>query len=309
MENSNIVILGDCASNGNNCLGHIIFDDDTKNLTYSMQYHIYNEQEALKWFLEKRNKQKNPPAIKMADIRKIAGEQYNIHINAHAETIHEDYNLILMKWYANETGKESNTVDAIKYLRQQEKKYAWPAFVNGNVFSYCLNGNHFGNYLLQIKKHCTQHPKPDCVVITDYGIDHVFVNVKYHGQRYAAVMTDRYLHKPWDSSFPYPEEVYKLKTQTYIKERNNTQAWRNKKSRLYLKLLQSYLKKQDINTRYILLRHANRQFFTEYLDLTRFKVAWHNGLGDDEYAFPENSKIKFVTQQEIAKLVTDYIYK
>ena len=46
----NTVVLGDCASSGNNCLAHQIIDNP-KRITYSLAYHKQYK-DIIKWYLE-----------------------------------------------------------------------------------------------------------------------------------------------------------------------------------------------------------------------------------------------------------------
>ena len=57
-----LVILGDCASNGANCIASEVTKDDDVRVSYSLQYHNQYEQ-IIKWFLQKRKLNKHNDTI------------------------------------------------------------------------------------------------------------------------------------------------------------------------------------------------------------------------------------------------------
>tara|TARA_R110000823_G_C15809093_1_gene488005 strand:+ start:53 stop:886 length:834 start_codon:yes stop_codon:yes gene_type:complete len=61
-----LVILGDCASNGANCIASEVTNDNEVRVSYSLQYHNQHEQ-IIKWYLKQRQlgKYKNPISINL----------------------------------------------------------------------------------------------------------------------------------------------------------------------------------------------------------------------------------------------------
>lgn len=108
-----VLILGDCQSNGNNCLAHEILNDQEGLQTWSLRYHNKLEK-VFKWMLK--------------DLKK---NQLTLE---HEQT----KDLKIFVW---------------NYLKQQEKKISWPSYLNYEVINHSYNGAHFSGYLKRLNSY------------------------------------------------------------------------------------------------------------------------------------------------------------
>jgi hypothetical protein len=141
---THIILLGDCQSNGNNCLAHEILDEKSSNSlqTWSLRYHKKLPQ-AFRWMVKHINRNGN-------------------------DAIHDTTDISTLVW---------------GYLRQQEMKVAWPEILNIK-HNYSVNGAHYVGYCKRLLSHIEKHGVPEHVIITDYTYTHRSVTFKHSGKRY-----------------------------------------------------------------------------------------------------------------------------
>lgn len=311
-----LVILGDCATNGNNTMGHQIFDDPNISMTFSIQYHLITSEHAIKWYLKNRKTQSSKEKLNLSQLKETAIREFNQEFKIENK-FQGNY---LIDWYLKETNQSANDFSsseeiktiALKYLKKKDLENSWVNFLDYNqekIYNYAINGNHFGNYLIRIRKHVEQYGKPNLVLITDYSADHIFTNIKYCGKRYTALMSDRYLYMDYDDRAKYSEEVYNIRKEKYLYEKNQTQEYRDRKSRRYQRLLEKYLDNENIPYKYILYRQENYQFVKnkDFIDLRSIYQTWYADSEGENYLSGENSKKKFDTQPDCAKIVQENI--
>tara|TARA_R110001592_G_scaffold20761_9_gene83913 strand:- start:3271 stop:4242 length:972 start_codon:yes stop_codon:yes gene_type:complete len=311
-----VIVLGDCATNGNNTMGHEIFDDPNITMTFSIQYHLLSSEHAIKWFLKKRKSHLVRETLRVSKLKQIAIEEFNKEFQIENK-FQGDY---LTQWYLKETNSDINDFEnsqhlktaAIKYLKQRELANSWVNLLDyhqGTIYNYSLNGNHFGNYLIRVRKHIEQYGKLKLILITDYSQDHIFTYVKHSGKSYPKLMSDSYLYMDYNDESVFPQAVYEKRKQKYIKERDQTQEYRDRKSRRYQKLLERYLDSENIAYKYILYRDENFQFVEgkDFIDLRSILKCWTTDNNGEPYLCGENSKKKFDTQIDCAKIVQEHI--
>jgi hypothetical protein len=327
-----LVVLGDCASNGSNTMLHEVFQDPEITATFSIQYHLINRKHAMIWYL--KNRKAGP--LRFDQIERLASEFQAQEMGkpggehgAHEATteFNREFNkdpkfqgTRMVEWYLSETGQSSADFGdpqrlrtaALGHLKQLEEQRAWVHQLEnpqGGVYNYSVNGNHFGNYLLRIRKHMAQHGKPRLVLITDYEQDHIFTNLWHAGQRYTALMSSRYLYMDHDEQAVVPEEVYNLRRKQYVYEKNKPRQYRDRKSRRYQALLEKYLEQEGIPYVYILYMHENLPFVAgrDFIDLRHIYDSWYLDKHGERYPEGHNCKKKFDTQAECARIVQDSI--
>jgi len=268
-ENQNVLVLGDCASNGNNALGHLVYDNPHAVLTFSLQYHKKFD-DIVRWFLRER---KNG---KFLD-KKISIKNLN-HV-------------------------------ALKTLREEEKNISWPNLLNFNVTNRSINGNHFCNYILQLEKYCETIKNPDLVLITDYTPSHMVVYFTEDNKKYKFLCEPHAENEEYDyHKHRYPRSIHQKKL-TFIKKQNSySLQYQNNKTRRYLSILENKLHLKNIPYLFVLLREENRHFFSpnKVIDLTDIKSQWDNGSGG-EYESGEISELKYNLQSSCAKKVEERI--
>ena len=313
-----LVILGDCATNGNNTMGPEIFDDPDIIMTFSVQYHLSTtSKQAIKWFLSERKDYIKKNKITIKDLTNVALKEFYNEFKIEILKFKETY---LIEWFLKKTNSTVSDFEnedhlktvALKYLKEKDLENSWANMLEcgqNKVYNYSVNGNHFGNYLIRMRKHVKNHGKPNLVLITDYSADHIFFNTKYHGKRYHALVSDSYLYMDYDDRFSYPEEVYNIRKKQYLYEKNKTQEYRDRKSRRYQRLLEKYLENENITYKYILYRQENFQFVKnkDFIDLRSIYQSWYPNKTKETYLHGENSLKKLNTQLDCAKIVQEGI--
>ena len=327
-----LVVLGDCASNGSNTMLHEVFQDPEITATFSIQYHLINRKHAMIWYLKNRKAGSGGP-LRLDQIEQEANEYHDRQFGEaqREQEATREFNrefkmdpkfqgTQVVEWYLSETGQSSGDFGdpqqlrtaALKHLKQLEEQNSWVHLIDhdrGGVYNYSVNGNHFGNYLLRIRKHVAQYGKPRLVLITDYEQDHIFTNVRHAGQRYTALMSPRYLYMDHDDQAVVSEEVYNLRRKQYVYEKNKPRQYRDRKSRRYQTLLEKYLEQEGIPYVYILYMQENLPFVAgrDFIDLRPIHDSWYHDKRGWRYSDGLSSKKKYDTQAECARIVQDSI--
>ena len=309
-----LVVLGDCATNGNNTLAHEVFQDPDITTTFSIQYHSVTSKHAMRWYLKHGRDRHRSLELDLDKLEQAAIDAFNREFQMDPRLQGPQ----VCEWYLRETRqRRGDFLDtdqlkaaALSHLRRRESQNSWVNLLDvGSVHHYSVNGNHFGNYLVRIQRHVAQHGRPGLVLITDYSPDHVFTNLRHQGTRYTALMSDSYLYMDYDDQATYPEAVYELRRRRYIREKNQTQRYRDRKSRRYQRLLEKYLDQQGIPHKYILYRQPNLQFVEgkDFIDLRPVFNQWCGDSDGHNYLAGQNSRIKSETQADCARLVQEKI--
>jgi hypothetical protein len=264
-----VVTLGDCSSNGNNILAHLVNGDDTTVMTYSLQYHKKFDP-IIKWFLQ--NKKQGS---------------------------------IIYNGYLSPTNLKSV---ALKHLRQQEIENSWPNHLQfENCVNFSLNGNHFGYYLIQIKRYLQENPKPKLVLITDYTPDHMFLYFKNNGNRYQLLVNHTYLEDEYDKfKHKHPEHLHSIVLEKIQREHNLGRDYAMRKSQRMLSVLEKFLAQQNIPSVRVMFRQEFTSIFStsKVIDLRQIKDSWLSG--NDDYS-GDLCKIKLEAQKTCSDIVNSYI--
>jgi len=324
-----LVVLGDCATNGSNTMLHEVFQDPELRATFSMHYHLINRRHMLSWYLRNRRPGQK---IRLDQIEEQANQQQSRELgelggDAESREAIQRFNTEftmdprfqgtrLTDWYLEQTGQTSThfsdpeqlRVAALAHLKRLEEQRSWVRLLEnprGRVYNYSVNGNHFGNYLIRIRKHVAQHGRPGLVLITDYEQDHIFTNVRHRGQRYTALMSPRYLYMEPEDQEVVSQEVYDLRRRQYVYQRNKPRQYRDRKSRRYQALLEKYLAQEGIRHKYILYMHENLPFVhgRDFIDLRHVYDSWYHDDNGERYPDGHNCRKKFDTQAECARIV------
>jgi len=178
-----ILVLGDCASNGNNTMSHLIRGDDNTISQWSVS--VDERMDTLqRWFLKEVSKRKD-----------------------FTETIN-----------LNDLGTQS-----LKYIKQRELNAGWPSMLDPNweVFNLSKNGNHFARYTQQLVDWQQEHGDPDLVLVTDYTWSHVYFRFANNGTKYSFTPSFRLNGiKEYTGKESYPKNIHsKLKNSvdSYLK--------------------------------------------------------------------------------------------
>ena len=281
----NIVILGDCAINGNNSIGHIVFDDPDMAITFSTAYHFRknkqisyyrgNSKDALTWFLANKKRHKS---TKITDIQPQAIASFKNHIKENNVTNVTHKEEQLAKWYSSQTGLEYDLEKALKLIRKKELEYHWSGMlIEHKVYNYAINGNSYGNYIVRLKKHVNEHGKPDLVIMSDFALGHYFAYFKRHGRTHHAVMTYGFMDRQYNKDLDYSKEVFDKKKELFTREMSKTKQYHLRKNKKYRNLLVKYLIMQDINFIDCFYRQENLHFKqSNYIDFTELRQEWDN---------------------------------
>lgn len=265
IQNKNILVLGDCTSNGNNCLGHLVYEDSETVLTYSLQYHK-KFKEIVRWFLRERKK----------------GNFLDKKV----------------------TIKNLNYV-ALKTLKEEEKKISWPNLLDFNITNKSTNGNHFCNYIIQLTKYCENNENPDLVLITDHPLDHMVVYFTRDKKKYRFLCEPQGVNEKYDShKHHYPYLIHQEKINFIKKQNSYSSNYQRNKSRRYLSILEKKLQQKNISYFFVLFRKKNEHLFSpeKIIDLTDIKETWCSG-NKDEYESREISSFKYDLQSKCATIV------
>ena len=275
-----IVILGDCAINGNNSIGHLIFKDVNMSISFSIAYHIrkYNSvgyylaffKDATHWYLQ-NNIHKNTPGRNTREhIQNNSVKLFRDHIinNDLRNVVHTEQKLA--DWYKHETGLEYARESALQLVKKKELENHWSSMLTGHtVYNYALNGNTYGNYYLRIKKHIAEHGKPDLVIMSDHSDGHYFSYFKHNNKTYHAIMTYGFMEKIYNKNLGYSEYVFEKKKKIFQREIDKPQSYHDRKNQKYRRVLTKYLNLNDItyidcfyHTRNLKFREKNSIDFT-----------------------------------------------
>jgi len=268
----NLVILGDCQSNGNNCLAHEILDQkESNNLqTWSLRYHKKIDV-ALKWMLK--------------------------HLKENGTDFeHNTKNIQAMVW---------------NYLRKQELKISWPSMLDPSmsVYNYSVNGAHFVGYLKRLKTHIEKYGNPDFIFVTDYFVSHQCTTFKWEGIRYYFEKST-YGDAGWDPEL-YSEPVHeRLKARLEIQSTKNKKWHLRKHKKAYDQLIR-YIRSRNIpyatirfssGTGIMFWRQVFDKFMKTDIDCVPERMKY-------QYKDGEDSRKKKAIQQVIADKVQSYINK
>jgi len=266
---SKIIVLGDCASNGNNALGHLVYNDNNLVMTFSLKYHKKFD-EVAKWFFE--SKKQGTISYEGPPINKD-----NLH----------------------------NV--AMKALIQQEKAISWPAKLKKDTVNLSINGNHFGYYLLQLKKYLTNNPAPDHLLITDYSSDHIFLHFTHKGTRYNILPSYSLLDQSYKhDNKKYPENVHKVVVCKFKKEHKKSSKYLMKKNQRMFKILKSFCNNNNIPYTCVLFRNEFREIFSneDFIDLVNIKDQWSSC---NKHNSGEICIKKFQLQEKCADLINQHL--
>ena len=311
-----ILVLGDCATNCNNCLAHQIYNNPKLEIERSIWYHVVSKKDVVKKFLENNSK-----LLHIYDLEDNAIQAYRLEI----ENIKKDYDIkyndynekTLVDWYLKENKKQptehnKDLWDAKNYLNTEELKLAWPNLLPYDVTNLSISNNHYGNYILQLIDYIKKAGKPDIVLLGDMltvkSHEGRWIHFKYKGFRYSYILNDRYLKKQYTNDLDYSEDVFLLKQKLYKKQKNLTQKSIDKRAHRYRKLLEKFLNKNNIQYKFVLSRSGERKFVehTDYIDIVKIVDTWVIPNKKEIFSV-EHSKVKLDTQQEIARIVTQYL--
>ena len=312
-----ILVLGDCATNCNNCLAHKIYNDPKLQIERSLWYHIVSKKDVVKKFL--KDKKHNPIRVtQLEDFAIRAYKQEMEYIKKDYTIKYKDYNeKTFVDWYLKANNKQPTIYnkdlwDAKNYLVAEELKLAWPNLLPYNVTNLSIPNNHYGNYLLQLVDYIKKIGKPDIVLLCDMYTQKLhegrWIHFKHKGLRHSYILNDRYLEKKYTIDLGYSKDVYLLKQKLYKKQKNLEQKSIHKRAYRYRKVLENFLEKNDIKFKFVLSRVEERKFVehSDYIDITDIVNTWHIP-NQYQISSTENSKIKFDTQQEIAEFITRYL--
>ena len=268
MKKKNLLVLGDCASNGNNCLGHEVYKNDDVCLTFSLMYH-QSFDDVIKWYIRRRKQgDTTSQSIDYRDLKKVAMQE----------------------------------------LRQQEKQSSWPTYLDYAVENKSINGNHFSNYIIQFEKFLKENNKPDLILITDYSQSHMVVYFTYKKQKYKFLCEPHAENEVYDKELHnYPKEVHDIKIKLIKKQNQYSDSYQSRKNLKYLKLLQTKLENANIPYIGVVLRAKNKflfQNFDHVVDISHIKSQWCVG---DEYDSGEICYKKFHLQKKCADEVSNFL--
>ena len=267
-----ILVLGDCQSNGNNCLADEITGVEIPR-TFSLHYHnnstwrdhflTDNFDLVFKWVL----KQKDFPSCDVKELRSKV-------------------------W---------------QYIRTKEMARSWPALINdANVINLSVNGAHFLVHCFRLKKYLEHNPPPDLIIVTDYEFNHIAYTTKEKQIRhfFETVIepnSDTVLeNKP-------QKKIDRIKTRT--KDRHLQMHKRSFKK--LVDIMQAHKLKYSI-LRFGQFSISNQEKFDSFLncdiDCKHVRRSYMVEDGDSEYG-AELSKVKLEAQQLIANQVIKELNK
>jgi len=311
-----VLVLGDCATNCNNCLAHKIYNNTDLEIERSLWYHVVSKRDIIKKFLKNK-----PESLHVYDLEYYATQAYMKEVEQiknNYDVKYKNYNeKTFINWFLKETKRQPSEHNqdlllAKQYLYQQELNKSWPNLLPFDVTNLSIASNHYGNYIIQIIDYIEKFGKPDCVLLCDMYTPQRhqgrWIHFKYKNKRHSYILFDRYLKKTYASDLPYSKKVFELKQKHYKKQKNFTQNSIDRRAIRYCKLLENFLNKNSIKYRFVLSRHDERKFFShnEYIDITSFTNQWYVKNDNEIYSI-ENSSRKLETQQKIAQYVTDCI--
>ena len=309
-----IVILGDCAINGNNSIGHLIFDDPHIGISWSTAYHFRTKgqleyfhssrKEAVKWFLQNKDNQR----VNIDDIERIAIKEYTAYVKSKnlKNVVHGEDKLA--GWYTRETGSPYAMNEALKLVRKKELENHWSSKLDGHeVTNYAVNGNHYANYLVRLKKHISEYGKPDLVIIGDHAPDHSFIRFTHDNIKYQSILNyTGFMMGTYSSDLGYSEEVYNKKKLLFKKEMQHNQEYLGRKMKFYIKLLNKFLTSNLIKHVHIIYRPYTKQFIDQnYIDMIDIKNSWCHE--DNLYLENDHSQSKLATVDQELDLIKQYI--
>jgi len=272
----NILLLGDCQSNGNNLLVPEILSTNTR-IPYGLLYKDKYFQHVKKWYLKKLIEDK-----KLDEFKKVVND-----INNKGEEI-SNYLRV---------SKEIS-----KYLRVRQLERAWPSMIKQhNITNLSFGGRTAIGYLKSLQKYLESNPKPDRILITDHTPTHqVFrlaPNEEYYESSYE-LGDDFQLNHRISIDEKKQFEIYQKAKFLYHKNPKTIV----KRSLRFFKWFLKYLDKNNFQYQLIFFIDLFQENFrtTTSIDCTKYYKEYHKSDGDDP-----NTKIKL--QSSIANHVANLI--
>lgn len=311
-----IVILGDCAINGNNSIGHLIFNDPSMSLSFSIAYNIRkykkvsyfraSAKDAIEWYL--KNRQRNTK-IQLKDLELKAFEYFKKYVKDNKlKNVHHSEKEFA-DWYRTKTGEDYTQDKAFKLVKEQELSHHWSSMLSDHeVYNYAINGNSYGNYYIRLRKHITEIGLPDLVIMSDFARGHYFAYFKHDSKTHHAVMTYGFMDKSYDETIGYSRHVFEKKKEIFEREMNKSQQYHDRKNHRYRNLLTKYMNANGIPYVDCFYRSYNLKFAeVNSIDFTNLRSTW-DGQGYDNVA-DENDHCmsKLATVKDELKIVTEFI--
>ena len=221
----------------------------------------------------------------------------------------------IIEWYLQERkrGVYSGPMGSVNYLQHialknyvtYEKQFGWPSYLNAsNVYNLSKTGTTFQGYLADIKKHIAEHGKPDCVCVTDFTDDHVYVRTNHDGVKHSGPIFQSLLNSNYDPNVhPYSETIYNKRKEYGKNEIARGQEYLNRKNNHSFYFLTNFLERNNIPYFFVRFRETNSDKLFQKgptLDLS----AIHNMYMTDQ---GEHSLKLYSFQQTIAEFVNEYM--
>lgn len=154
-----ILILGDCHSDGNNCLAHQILNNDDLVIDWSLQHHKQHK-EVIVWML---NQLKNQPTQQKIPVQTLEQNAWNFLRQKELE----------VAWPA--------------------------LINNYNVVNLSRRGAHFLGHFKHLKSYLQNNIKPDLVILTDTHLEHIVVTLHHEGRLRIFEKAMNYDASSWNS--------------------------------------------------------------------------------------------------------------
>jgi len=215
---NNLVVLGDCATDGSNALAWEVTGENDIQLSMSLLYHK-RYSEIIKWYMKYRSQGKITGPIDLRFVQREAIQSL-------------DKEEIKIAWPA---------------LLDSEKL---------KVYNYSSHGNAFLGYFQDLKTHIEKHGKPNLVCIADFAEDHIFVRVKAGNETYCGYVIQSWLGTEYNADvMSYSKQIFDKKQKHGKHQYSKNQTWHNRKAYHALYWLKKFLDTNEIN--YFFVNYRN----------------------------------------------------
>lgn len=259
------VILGDCKSNGQNTIAWKTCNNYDITVEVSLQFSNITKP-IIEWYLKERKLGVYTEPISIKYIQSIAIQKYKLY----------------------------------------EKQFSWPTYLDfRKVYNLSRTGTTYQGYIADIKNHIKNEGKPNCVCITDFTDDHIYIRTNDNGTKHNSPVFQSFLNSEYNPEvIPYSENIYNKRQQFAKYELTAGQDYLNRKNSHSFYLLIKLLESHDIP--YFFLKFREGAFSSELfknkptLDLS----AIHNICTSKE---GDHSLTLYSFQKTIAEIVQEYI--
>ena len=270
-----VLVLGDCASAGTNCLNPEIIDKNI--IKFSLRYDDEYWFELFLWYLE-NNKEQRTKIVKSPSLQRWKTKSELTRV------FKQEY----QRW-----GKSAS----FAYLYEREIQASYFQYFPYEVVNLSKNGATAQGYYMRLKKFELHNGRPTTILLTDHGINHCAHYMNWQGKKY-------FLEYGRHGNFKCNTK-YTLPCDLQLKIHNRTQEFRRKnllqiRANRSMTWFVNYLNKHNYNYKLITFYENFDAFSKNAINCRDLNKLYYSEVGDDC-----NKKIEL--QSQIADRILSHL--